>query len=75
MSQHPTVVHWAADHHREALLADVASDRRDTPVGRRKTGSANIARTLFTSIAAAVSRIVDEFEPVPGPRSASARRL
>jgi len=70
MIQHPTVVHWAADHQRQELLAEVVSDRRTTPRKRRKTASGNAVRTLFTSIAAVVSRIVDDFEPGGGPRSA-----
>jgi hypothetical protein len=74
MIQHPTIVHWAADHHRKGLLADVVSDRSTTPVSGRKTISPCVARIGLTSLAAAVSRIVDEFEPHPGSRAASAGR-
>jgi hypothetical protein len=72
MNQHSTVVHWAADHHREWLLADAASDRRFPRDNRRPMTPTRVARMAVTTIIAGISRIVDEFEPGPGRYPASA---
>jgi hypothetical protein len=75
MGQHPTVVHWAANRHRQDLLAEAAADRRTTATGRSNRAFARLAQTLGHSVSVVVSRLVDEFEPLPGPRSAGAGRL
>ena len=68
MNAPPTIVHAAADLRREALLAEAASDRHTTP--RRASARASRVRRFFSGMvawsAAVVSRIVDEFEPIPG---------
>lgn len=74
MSQHPTVVHWAADLHRQELLVEAATDRRTPGIVKSKSAFTRLTRAVILSIAAAASWFVGEFEPLPGPRPASAGR-
>ena len=75
MSQHPTVVHWAADRHRQEMLAEAATDRRTPGTGRSAMAFTRLAQHLVRAIASVASRLVDEFEPLPGRQHASAGRL
>ena len=69
MNTHPTIVHAAADLHRQALLTEAADDRRTTPTSDRTTGTrpGRACRHLVARIAAVISRVIDDFEPSPGP--------
>ncbi len=77
MNPPSTIVHAVADLRREALLAEAASDRRTTP-GRASAGGSGVRRSIGRVIACAtavVSRIVDEFEPTPGPTASDPGRM
>ena len=77
MSSHHTIVHAAADLHRHALLSEAADDRRTTPtsVRTKSAGPGKVCRRMVARIAAAVSRVIDDFEPGVGPRSPDTGRL
>ena len=77
MDPHPTVVHAAADLHRHALLREAADDWRTTPTRDRTTGTrpGRAYRRMVARIAAIISRVIDDFEPVPRPISPDMGRL
>ena len=77
MNTHPTIVHAAADLHRNALLTEAADDSRTTPTSVHTTsaGPGKVCRYIVAQIAKTVSRVIDDFEPGPGPRSPETRRL
>ena len=70
MNTHPTIVHAAADLHRQALLREAADDGRTKPSGVRKTGTNpwKICRCAIAWLATVLSRVIDDFEPRPGAR-------
>ena len=71
MNTHPTIVHAAADLHRNALLTEAADDWRTMPTSVRANhaGPGKACRRIAARIAAVVSRVIDDFEPrsVPIP--------
>jgi hypothetical protein len=69
MNSSATIVHAAADLRRKALLAESERDRRTAPPGvfPRGAGLRQTVRRLAVWAAAAISRIVDDFEPSPHP--------
>jgi hypothetical protein len=69
MAAHPTFVHAAADLHRHDLLAEVLTDQRVRPIQVRSksTGPGKAFRRAIICLAGALSRIIDDFEPGPGP--------
>jgi len=73
---HSTIVHAAADLHRHALLTEVADDRRTTPANPRTPGSGlgTARRRMVDQIAAVISRIIDDFEPMPSPLAPGPKR-
>jgi hypothetical protein len=77
MNSNPMIVHAAADLHRNALLREAADDRRTTPtrVRTNSAGPGKVCRRVFAQVAAVVSRVIDDFEPGPGPRSPETARL
>jgi hypothetical protein len=77
MNTHPTIVHAAADLRRHALLSEAADDWRTTPSSgpKKSTGPGKVCRRMVVQIAAVVSRVIDDFEPGPGPRSPETARL
>ena len=77
MNTHPTTVHTAADLHRNALLSEAADDWRTTPTreGTKGAGPGKTCRCTVAWFAKVLSRIVDDFEPVPGPDSPDIGRL
>jgi hypothetical protein len=68
MTNHPTIVHAVADLRRDALLAEAATLQCTTPGNERKKTRGPIAvfRWLGIALGAAVSRLVDDFEPAAG---------
>ena len=73
MNPPSVIVHAAADLRREALLAETAHDRQTEPPRQvtRHRSRLSIVRVTAARVAALVSRIVDEFEPLPGRASLS----
>ena len=73
MNPPPVIVHAAADLRREAFLAETAHDRQTAPprTTTRDRRRLAIVRGTAARVAALVSRIVDEFEPLPGRASLS----
>jgi hypothetical protein len=74
MNSPPVIVHAAADLRREALLAESERDRRSTPPRAlaRAFGVRTMVHSMADWTAAAVSRIVDDFEPSPHPADPTA---
>jgi hypothetical protein len=70
MNTHPTIVHAAADFRRQALLREAVDDELTKPTGMRTTGTGpcKACRRAIAWLARVVSRILDDFEPRPGPR-------
>jgi hypothetical protein len=75
MLKDPTIVHTVANLRREAMLVEAMSAGRATPVSGRTTRSRTVIRGLVTCISAGISRLVDEFEPVPSPTDLTRGRL
>ena len=77
MNTHPTIVHAAADLHRQALLTEAADDWRTAPASDRTKGVGvrTTCRRVVARIMAILSRIVDEFEPIARPISPDMGRL
>jgi hypothetical protein len=71
MYTHPTIVHAAADLRRQALLREAMDDGRMRPSGvrMRDTGRWKICRHTIAWLATVLGRVIDDFEPRPGPRS------
>ena len=66
MAPHPTVVHAAADLHRQALLSEAIADQRTTAtrVVPQGVGLGSRAwRRMVARLAGAISRVIDDFEP------------
>src|SRR5918994_2354160 len=77
MNTPPTIVHAAADLRRHALLSEAADDWRTTPTSlpKKSAGLGKVCRRMVVQIAAVVSRVIDDFEPVPGPGCPDMGRL
>ena len=77
MNTHPTIVHAAADLRRRALLTEAADDWRTTPtsVRTKSAGPGRACRRMVARIVAVISRVIDDFEPVPGPGRPDMGRL
>jgi hypothetical protein len=77
MNTHPTIVHAAADLHRQALLTEAAHDWHMTPTRGRTTSTrpGRACRRMVAHIVAVISRVIDDFEPVAGPVSPDRGRL
>ena len=77
MAVHPTFVHAAADLRRQALLREAAMDLSTAPTNMRgkRTGPGTVCRRMVAQIAAVVSRVVDDFEPSPGPHARHRKHL
>ena len=77
MTQQPSIVHAAADLHREALLTEAKQDRRTVPASARtqRAGPVRACRRLVACGVALLSRIVDDFESLPPSDSPITERL
>ena len=73
----PTTVHAAADYHRQALLIEAVEDWRtaSTSVRSKRNGPCMVCFRIVAKIAAIVSRVIDDFEPAPGPLSPRTNHL
>lgn len=69
MFNDPTIVHTVADLRRESLLAEAASSSRTTPGSGPGKRPIQFVRRLGATLAAAISRVVDDFEPTAQFRS------
>jgi hypothetical protein len=77
MAPHPTVVHAAADFHRQALLREVITDQRaaQTRVVPQGVGLGRAWRRMVACVAGAISRVIDDFEPgAAHPRTTATER-
>jgi hypothetical protein len=65
MAPHPTVVHAAADLHRQALLSETIADRRTTQTREvpEGVGIGRAWRRMVAWLTGAISRVIDDFEP------------
>jgi hypothetical protein len=70
MNTHPTIVHAAADLRRQALLGEALDDGRTKPASVRRMDKNpwTICRCTIAWLATILSRVIDDFEPRPGPR-------
>ena len=70
MNAHPTIVHAAADLRRQALLGEALDDGRTKPASVKRMDSSpwTICRCAIAWLATVFGRVIDDFEPRPGPR-------